>query len=152
LLVNVSEALTLPAVVGLKVTVKEALCPAGIVTGSERPPTLNTELFVLAVVTVTLAPLAVRVPVTVPLFPTTTLPKGNVVGLTVSCPTAAVPVPDNGIVRLGFEALEVIVTLPLAAPDVVGANETLNVALCPAVNVNGAVMPVKLKPVPLIPT
>ena len=41
LLVNVSVALAAPATGGLKVTVNGALCPAGIVIGSAKPPTVN---------------------------------------------------------------------------------------------------------------
>jgi hypothetical protein len=123
-----------------------------MVTGSERPPTLKTELFELAAVTVTFAPVAVRLPDAVPLVPTTTLPRPSVVGLTVSCPAAAVPVPDRGIVSVGLEAFEVIVTLPLALVAVCGVNVTVKLALCPAVRVTGAVIPVRLKPVPLTPT
>ena len=145
-------ALAAPVVAGLKVTVKETLWPAGIVTGSDSPPTLNTELFVFAPVTVTLAPLAVSIPDELPLVPTTTLPRSMVVGLTASCPTAAVPVPDRGMVRVGFEALDVMVRLPLATPADDGVNETLKVALCPAVRVTGAVIPLKLNPEPLIAT
>jgi hypothetical protein len=55
-----------------------------MVTGNERPLTLNAELFELAAVTVTFAPLAVKLPDAVPLVPTTTLPRARVVGLTVS--------------------------------------------------------------------
>jgi len=152
LLVNVSVALAVPVVVGLNVTVKETLWPAGMVTGSDSPPTLNTELLVLAPVTITVAPLAVSSPDELPLLPTSTLPRFNVVGLTASCPTAAVPLPDRGIARVGFDALEVMVRLPLALPADDGANETLKVALCPAVSVTGAVIPVKLNPEPLIAT
>jgi hypothetical protein len=47
---------------GLKVMVKGTLWPAGMVTGSDSPPTLNTELLVFAPVTVTLAPPALIVP------------------------------------------------------------------------------------------
>jgi hypothetical protein len=150
LLVKVSVALTAPDVRGLKVTVNEVLWPAGIVAGSERPPRLNTELFELTAVTVTFAPLAVRVPDAVPLLPTTTLPRARVVGLTVSCPAAAVPVPDNGMVRVGLDAFEVMVTLPLALAADSGANLTLKVALWPAVRVTGTVIPLRLNPVPLM--
>ena len=148
----VSVALAAPVVAGLKVTVNETLWPAGIVTGSGSPLTLNAELFVLAPVTVTLAPLAVNFPDELPLVPTTTMPRSMVVGVTASCPTAAVPVPDKGMVRVGFEALEVIVRFPLALPADDGANETLKVALCPAVRVTGVVIPLKLNPEPLIAT
>ena len=152
MLVNVSVALATPVVVGLKVTINETLCPAGMVTGSVSPPTENTELFVLAAVTVTLEPLAVSIPDELPLLPTSTLPRFMVVGLTESCPTAAVPLPDSGIVRVGFEALDVIVRLPLALPTDDGVNETLKVALWPAVSVTGVVIPLKLNPEPLIET
>jgi hypothetical protein len=90
-------AVAAPDAWGLKVTVEEALWPAGMVTGSERPPMLNAELLELAAVTVTFVPLAVRFADAVPQVPTTTLPKPRVVGVTVSCPAAAVPVPDNGM-------------------------------------------------------
>ena len=69
-----------------------------IVAGNERPPTLNTELFEVAAETVTLPPLAVRVPDAVPLVPTTTLPRASVAGVTASCPFVGVvdvPAPVN---------------------------------------------------------
>ena len=141
-----------PVVAGLNVTVKETLWPAGMVTGSDSPPTVNTELFELAPLTVTLAPLAVSNPDELPLLPTSTLPRSMVVGLTANCPTAAVPLPDKGIVSVGFEALDVTVRFPLALPADDGVNETLKVALCPAVRVTGVVIPVKLNPAPLIET
>ena len=129
MLVKVRVPLAAPDTSGLKVTVNDALWPTGMVTGSGRPPTLNTELFELAAVTVTFAPLAVRLPDAVPLVPTTTLPRPRVVGVTVSCPGAAVPVPDSGIVRLELEAFEVIVTLPLTLSPDAGVNVTVNVVL-----------------------
>jgi len=96
-------------------------------------------------------PVLVTVSDRVCLFPTTTLPKLRLLGFDASAP-AAVPVPDSGIVNVGFEALEVMVTSPLAAPAEVGANETLKLALCPEVSVTGAVIPVMLNPEPLTPT
>ena len=85
------------------------------------------------------------------LFPTVTVPKLRLVGLAPSVP-AVTPVPDNGIVKVGFEALDVIVRLPLAPPAEDGENETVNVALCQGVSVTGVVIPVKLNPAPLIAT
>ena len=82
LLVIVNVALAAAAVCGLKVIVNAALWPDGIVTGRERPPTLKAELLVLAAVTVTLPPLALKLPEAVPLCPTTTLPRAKVAGLT----------------------------------------------------------------------
>ncbi len=76
------------------------------------------------------------------LFPTVTLPKLRLVGLAPSVP-GVTPLPDKGIVRLGFDALDVRVRLPLELPDDDGVNDTLKVALCPAVSVTGVVIPVK---------
>ena len=84
-------------------------------------------------------------------FPTVTLPKLRLVGLAPR-PPGEIPVPDSGMVRVGFEASDVMVTLPLALPADDGANETLNVALCPVVSVTGVVIPLKLNPEPLIAT
>ena len=85
------------------------------------------------------------------LLPTVTLPKLRLVGFAPSVP-GATPVPDNGMLRVGLEALDVTVTLPLALPADDGANETVNVALWPAVKVTGAVIPLKLNPLPLTAT
>ena len=85
------------------------------------------------------------------MLPTITLPKLRLVGFDPSAP-GVTPVPDNGMVSVGLEAFEVIVTLPLALPDAAGVNVTLKVVLCPLVSVNGAMIPLRLNPVPLIPT
>lgn len=151
MLVIVSVALSDAAVCGLNVMVNAALCPDGMVTGRERPPTLKTELFVLAAVTVTFAPLALKLPEAVPLCPTTTLPNAKLAGVTDNCPACgALPIPDIVIVSVGFEALEIILTLPLAALAVCGVKAVVKVALCPAVSVRGAEIPLRLKPVPVI--
>jgi hypothetical protein len=129
LLVKVRVPVAVPDTVGANVTVKEVLLPAAIVAGRERPPIVNAELFVVAPVTVTLAPLALRVPVAEALLPTTTLPKLKPVGVTASCPAATAPDPDRGMVTVGLDAVEVMVTFPLTAPDAVGANDTLKLVL-----------------------
>jgi len=85
------------------------------------------------------------------LLPTVTLPKLRVVGFEPTAP-GVTAVPDNGMVRVGFEALEVTARLPLALPADCGANVTEKVALWPAVSVVGVVIPLRLNPVPLIPT
>jgi len=48
--------------------------------------------------------------------------------------------------------LNVTVRLPLALPADGGVNVTVKVALWPGVSVAGVVIPLKLNPVPLIPT
>jgi len=85
------------------------------------------------------------------LLPTVTLPKLRLAGLAPSVP-GVTPVPDKGMFSVGLEALDVIVTLPMALPADEGANETLKVALCPAVSVTGVVIPLKLNPEPLTAT
>lgn len=124
-----------------------------MVTGSDKPPTLKTELVELTAVTVTAALLAVRLPEAVPLVPTTTLPSARVAGVTDNCPeAAAVPVPDKGTSKVESVALEIIVTSPVTAPAEVGVNETLKVALCPEFNVIGVEIPLTLNPAPLVVT
>jgi len=64
----------------------------------------------------------------------------------------AAPVPDKGMLKVEFDALEVTVTEPLALPVEPGANFTVKVVLCPALRVNDELMPLSVKPVPLIAT
>ena len=85
------------------------------------------------------------------MFPTVMLPKLRLVGFDPSAP-GVTPVADSGIVREGLDAFEVIVTLPVTLPAVAGVNPTVKAALCPGVSVSGAVIPLKLNPVPLTPT
>lgn len=54
-----------------------------------------------------------------------TFPKLSELGLALSCPAVAAPVPDSETVRVGFEAFDVTVTVPLAVPVEVGANFTV---------------------------
>ena len=69
-------------------------------------------------------------------------------GFAASAP-GATPVPESGMLKLRFEPVEVILTLPLAAPLVVGEKSTVKDALWPALNVKGRASPLKLNPVPL---
>ena len=85
------------------------------------------------------------------LLPMVTLPKPRVLGFPPSAP-GVTPFPDKGIVRVGFEAFEVMVMLPVELPADDGAKETVKVALCPAVKVTGVVIPLKLNPKPLTAT
>ena len=61
---------------------------------------------------------------------------------------AATEVPLRGIDKLGFDAFDVRVTAPGKVPADVGANVTVKVVLCPAVNVSGVVIPETVNPVP----
>lgn len=152
LLVNVSVALAAPVVCGLNVTVNGKLCPAGIVAGNGNPLMVKALLFELAPVTVTLAPVAFRWPDAVPLDPTTTPPTGSVLGEAPSCPTVVTPVAESDTTRLEFEAVDVIVKLPVAVPVALGLNVTLKPTDCPAASVIGVDTGLKLNPFPLTAT
>jgi hypothetical protein len=56
------------------------------------------------------------------------------------------------MVKVGLDAFEVTVTLPLTLPADVGVNVTVKVVLWPDASVTGVVIPLRLYPVPLIPT
>ena len=81
------------------------------------------------------------------MLPNTTLPKFTLEGLAVNAPSAT-PLPLSGIVNVGFDPSDVMVTLPVALPVAVGANFTLKLTLCPALNVTGKANPLMLKPLP----
>jgi hypothetical protein len=110
------------------------------VAGSEIPETTNSPLVRLPDVTVTAAPLAVRLPVRAALAPTTTLPKLRLVGDTANWP-AAVPVPESAMLSGEFVALETTDRVPLAAAALVGPKTTVNVTLWPAASVVGTFNP-----------
>src|ERR1017187_5098028 len=76
------------------------------------------------------------------------LPKARLVGFAIKSPCVT-PVPESGMLKLGFKPFEVMLTLPLAAPLVVGANFIVNDVLWPAFNVKGKVSPLRLNPPPL---
>jgi hypothetical protein len=141
--------LTAPPVVGANCTVNDVLWPAFSVTGRERPLRLNPLPVALAAEIVTLdPPELVNVSDKLVLLPTCTLPKGRLVGFAVSVPWVT-PVPVRGTLKVGFEPLEVMLTLPLAAPLVVGENFTVNEVLWPAFSVMGRERPLRLNPLPV---
>lgn len=65
------------------------------------------------------------------------------------CVEGAAPVPERAIVAGEPVALLVTVTVPLSAPPVVGKNTTLKLTFCPALNVTGALAPLRLKAAPV---
>ena len=83
------------------------------------------------------------------MLPMVMFPKLRLVGFDPSVPCVT-PVPVTGIVKVGLDAVEVMVTSPLALAADVGANLTLKVVLCPAVRVSGVEIPLRLKPVPVM--
>src|SRR5208282_3167953 len=147
--VIVTLPLAAPLAVGANTTLNVVLCPAVSVTGSVSPFKLNPVPLADAAEIVRLDP-PVLLSVSLSDFelPSCTLPNARLVGFAVSVPCVT-PVPESAMLKLESDPLDVIVTLPLAAPLAVGANTTLNVVLCPAVSVKGNVSPLKLNPVPL---
>ena len=138
----------LPLAVGANLTVKLVLCPALNVTGRLMPLRLKPEPEAVAPVIFRFEPPEfVRVCVTVWLLPTVTEPKAIEVGLAVTDPSA-MPLPLSGIVSVGFEPSDVMVTLPVELPVADGANLTLKLTLWPAFKVVGKAKPVMLKPGP----
>jgi len=78
--------------------------------------------------TVTLEVPAVSEALLLLLEPTATLPKLSVDGLTASCPTAS-PLPERATEADALDALLVIVTVPVAVPEVEGVKATVNYKL-----------------------
>ena len=112
---NDTVAEAVPVACGVKVNVKVAVCPAGMVKGSPGPVSWNSALLTDADVTVTLEPVALSVAVMFLLWPTVTLPKPKLVGATPNVPTA-VPVPDKLMAGRVFDAFETTQTLPVGLP------------------------------------
>ena len=135
MLVKVSAAVTAPAVCGLNVTVNAALFPAGIVTGSDSPPTVNAELLLLTALTMTLAPPAVRVPDAVPLGPRPRYPGegGRADAERASGRSRSNPREWKRYGRI--RSRRVIVMVPVRVPVAVGVNFALYVQLDPGASV-----------------
>jgi len=105
-----------------------ALCPADKVSGNDSPLNVNSELLEPAPEIVTADPAAVTLPVRFFVEPTVTVPKLSVAGDADKVPLAPA-VPERGTLNVGFEAVEVIATLPLGLPADFGANVTVKVKL-----------------------
>jgi hypothetical protein len=98
---------------------------------------------------VTVAPLAVRVPLSDELDPTVTFPKLRLVGETANVP-AAIPVPENPILSGESDAFDTTDKLPVSAPALVGAKVAVNVMLWFGVRLMGnSFNPLIEKPAPL---
>lgn len=83
--------------------------------------------------------------------PTVTVPNAKLLGCNVIAPAVA-PVPDNGMVRVGLGASEVMLMLPLVDPDAIGAKVKVKLVLCPPLKVRGVLIPPSAKPDPLTAT
>jgi hypothetical protein len=57
-------------------------------------------------------------------------------------------VPLRPIVRFGFEAFDVMESVPPTLPDAAGLKLALKVKLCPVLSVTGGLIPLNEKPAP----
>jgi len=122
-LVNVTVPASLPAALGLKITLRVILCPAASVTGVFAPVSVNPAPLSLIWEIVTLAlPELVTETLCVDDDPVFTFPKPRLVALNVSTCVAATPVPLRATTAGEFGALLTMLTLPLAVPADAGAN------------------------------
>jgi len=151
LLTKESFPVALPELLGEKITPKETLLPAAMVSGKETPVTVNSGLVVDAEETTTLDPAALSVADMVLLDPTATLPRSPLAGETFKLPLA-VALPESGMVNVFPPPPVTTVRLPVAAPLVVGVNHISNVMLLPGANITGGAIPVLAKPVPPVLT
>ena len=115
-----------PLIFGANLIENDTRCPAGIVNGNLRPLRPNSVLLEVAPVTVTLAPLALNEAPRLFAVPTTTLPKFKVVAPRLIW-APDVPLPESGIVNVGFGALERTERCPLTAELDLGVKTALNV-------------------------
>jgi hypothetical protein len=121
LVTSVMDPLTAADVVGVKLALKATLPPAGIVVAVERPEMLNPAPGGVTCenVKVELPPFC-SVMACELLLPFATVPKLMLAGVAEIC--ACRPVPVRGIVTGEFEALLVIVKVPVTALSDKGAN------------------------------
>jgi len=147
--VIVNAPLPAPAVVGVKMALNADDWPALSVSGKFGPVKLKPLPDAAALETVTaIPPVFVTVTETVLLVLTVTLPKLVLAGFAVREPAAS-PVPERAMLSGEPVASDTIATVPLTAPEVVGAKPTLKVTLWFTASVVGRVSPVTEKPVPL---
>jgi hypothetical protein len=146
LLITETVPLSAPDALGVKTTLKVALAPAAIVSGTVTPVVLKPvpEAVIFDTLTVEL-PVLASVTACVLLLPTLMFPKLRLVALGESCNAAATPVPLIAMVFGELGALLTSETLPGTAPALAGENATLKLVLCPGVKVRGRVRPLMTK-------
>ena len=124
------------------------LCPAVNVTGGVIPEMLNpVPAAATAEIVALVPPVFVNVSIWLEVWPTVMFVYVKLVGDAVKVADVSA-VPLKGIDKLGFDAFEDTVAVPGNVPAEVGAKVTVNVVLCPAVNVTGGVIPEMLNPAP----
>ena len=138
-----------PAVFGANVTGIDRVCPGVRVFGSPVAPREKPVPVMVGPLTVTAAvPDAVSVTANDFVVASVTLPKANVVVLSVNCDVAATPVPESAIVDV--VELLVIVIFPVTDPAVFGANVTGTDRVCPGARVFGSPVVPSENPVPVM--
>ena len=115
-----------PLIFGANRIENDTRCPARIVKGNLRPLRPNSVLLEVAPVTVTLAPVALNEAPRLFAVPKTTLPKFKVVAPRLIW-DPDVPLPESGMVNVGFGALERTERCPLTAELDLGVKTALNV-------------------------
>lgn len=140
---------SVPATVGVNITLKLAVCPAdNVMRGAEPlrvkpvPVTLTEEMLTGEL------PVFVSVTLCVALALRVRLPKLKEVVLGVSCRTGASPVPLSGIVVGEFGASLINVRLLEELVPDVGVKLTVKLVDFPGANVSGKARPVRPNPVP----
>ena len=128
LLTSDTLPVTLPVVLGAKVTLKMADWPTARVKGKVSPLVLKPAPVTVACEMVRLAvPELVKVTLCEAVVPTRTLPMAMLVGATVR--PAWTPLPESVIVAGELVALLTTEILPVTLPTTVGAKTTLKVVL-----------------------
>src|SRR5258708_28520621 len=120
LLTKVNAPVALPGDAGLKVRIREAVRPEGIVIGSDIPLVANSALLIVAEDSVIGPPAAKSVFTCFWVLPTATFPKLIAVELTLSSPGKKA-VPASMRESLGLEAFDSIASLPQETPLELGA-------------------------------
>jgi hypothetical protein len=148
--VIVTDPFALPVEEGANFTLKLTLWPEFKVVGRVNPLMLNPAPAAVAAEIFRLEPPEfVSVSEIVWLFPTTSVPKLTLEGLAVSAPSATA-LPLSGIISVGLEPSDEIVSEPLGLPTALGLNFTLIEALCPGFRVTGRAKPLTEKPAPVV--
>lgn len=150
LLVIAIEPVAPPVVNGANVTFNIAVCVGANVVFAAAPPAVKPAPVASTLLIVTFVfPVFINVTLSELLFPTATLPKSRLPVLALNDAVVAIPLPLTAMASGEFKALLASEIVPVAAPAPVGANTTLNVALCPTAMLSGSVNPDVLKPAPL---
>jgi hypothetical protein len=152
LLLTVRLPVAVPVAVGLKVTLSDVDCPAASVSGRVGCVTANPVPVTLTWLIVPLEPPALVIwTVLVAVVEVVTEPKSTLEGDALNV-AEETPEPVSPTLRLGSDALLLMLRLPVVVPVDVGLNLTLNVVDWPGPRLRGRATAPTEKPVPLVAT